>query len=142
MISFGERMQLPSYVRVIASWLTATLVAVAITGLLVWLGVNSTTAGMVFLVLVVWFAAQAGIWLALYVALLCAVAFDYFFLLPFRTLQIVGLQQWVAMISFLISCAVVGRVAERARSQARQAEQRRAALMALEMKLYAEGFYV
>jgi len=98
---------------------------VAITSLLVWLGVNSTTAGMVFLVLVVWFAAQAGILLALYVALLCAVAFDYYFLPPVHTLQIVGLQQWVAMISFLLSCLVVGRLAERARSQARQAEQRR-----------------
>jgi two-component system sensor histidine kinase KdpD len=125
MISFGEKMQLPTYARVMARWLAATLVAMTITSLLVWLGVNSTTAGMVFLVLVVWFAAQAGIWLALYVALLCAVAFDYFFLPPVHTLRIVGLQQWVAMISFLLSCAVVGRVAERARGQARQAEQRR-----------------
>jgi two-component system sensor histidine kinase KdpD len=118
-------MQLPSYARVIARWLAATLVAAATTSLLVWLGVNSTTAGMVFLVQVVWFAAQAGIWLALYVALLCAVAFDYYFLPPVHTLQIVGLQQWVAMISFVLSCAVVGRLAERARGQARQAEQRR-----------------
>jgi two-component system sensor histidine kinase KdpD len=123
---FGRNMRLPSYVRVIARWLAATLVAAATTSLLVWLGVNSTTAGMVFLVLVVWYAAQTGIWLALYVALLCAVAFDYYFLPPIHTLQIVGLQQWVAMISFLLSCAVVGRVAERARGQARQAEQRRA----------------
>jgi two-component system sensor histidine kinase KdpD len=118
-------MRLPSYVHVIARWLAATLVAAVTTSLLVWLGVNSTTAGMVFLVLVVWFAAQAGILLALYVALLCAVAFDYYFLPPVHTLQIVGLQQWVAMISFLLSCAVVGRVAERARGQALQAEQRR-----------------
>ena len=123
--SFGGIMRLPSYVHVIARWLAATLVAAVTTSLLVWLGVNSTTAGMVFLVLVVWFAAQAGILLALYVALLCAVAFDYYFLPPVHTLQIVGLQQWVAMISFLLSCAVVGRVAERARGQALQAEQRR-----------------
>jgi len=118
-------MQRHSYPRVITGWLAATLVAVAITSLLVWLGVNSTTAGMVFLVLVVWFAAQTGIWLALYVALLCAVAFDYYFLPPVGTLLLTGVQAWVAMISFLLSCAVVGRVAERARSQARQAEQRR-----------------
>jgi two-component system sensor histidine kinase KdpD len=83
---------------------------------------------MVFLVLVVWFAAQAGIWMALWVALLCAVAFDYFFLPPLHTLQIAGIQQWVAMISFLLSCVVVGRVAERARRKARQAEERRADL--------------
>ena len=123
--SLSEIMQLPSYARDITQWLAATLVAAAITSLLVWLGVNSTTAGMVFLVLVVWFAAQTGIWLALYVALLCAVAFDYYFLPPVHTFQIIGLQQWVAMISFVISCAVVGRLAEQARGQARQAEQRR-----------------
>jgi len=106
-------------------WLAATLVALVTTSLLVGMGANSTTAGMGFLVLVMWFAAQAGILLALYVSLLCAVAFDYFFLPPLHTLQIVGVQQWVAMISFLLSCVVVGRVAERARRQARQADERR-----------------
>jgi len=117
-------MQLPSYARDLSHWLAATLVAVAITSLLAWLGVNSTTAGMVFLVLVVWFAAQTGIWLSLYVALLCAVFFDYFFLPPFHSMRIVGIEAWVAMFSFLLSCMLVGRLAERARSQARQAEQR------------------
>ncbi len=107
-------------------WLAATLMAILAAVALVGLGANSTTAGMVFLVLVVWFAAQAGLWLALYAALLCALAFDYFFLLPYHTLQIVGVQQWVAMISFLLSCVVVGRVAERARRKARQAEERHA----------------
>jgi two-component system sensor histidine kinase KdpD len=118
-------MKLLSYARDITHWLAATLFAVAITSLLVWLGVNSTTAGMVFLVLVVCFAAQTGIRLALYVALLSAVAFDYYFLPPFYSLRIVGIEAWVAMISFLLSCALVGRLAERARGQARQAEQRR-----------------
>ena len=89
-----------------AQWVGATLAAGATTMLLVWLGANSTTAGMVFLVLVVWFAAQVGIWLSLYEAVLCALSFDYFFLLPLHSLRIVGVQQWVAMVSFLFSCAV------------------------------------
>jgi two-component system sensor histidine kinase KdpD len=80
---------------------------------------------MVFLVLVVWSATQAGIWLSLYIALLCALSFDYFFLPPYHTLRLAGAQEWVAMVSFLASCVVVGRVAERARRQADQAEQRR-----------------
>jgi two-component system sensor histidine kinase KdpD len=107
-------------------WLAATLMAALAAALLVGLGANSTTAGMAFLVLVVWFAAQAGIWLALYVALLCALSFDYFFLPPVGTLRLDGIQAWVAMISFLLSCVVMGRVAERARRQARQADERRA----------------
>jgi two-component system sensor histidine kinase KdpD len=111
--------------RQAARWFAATLAAALATALLVWSGVNSTTAGLVFLTLVVLFAAWAGIWLALYVALLCAVSFDYYFLPPFRSLQITGIEAWLAMISFMLSCAVVGRVAERARRQARQAERRR-----------------
>ncbi len=91
-----------------------------------WLGANSTAAGMVFLVLVVWSATQAGIMaLALRRALLCALSFDYFFLLPYRTFRLAGAQAWVAMFSFAACCLVVSRVAELARRQTRQAEQRR-----------------
>ena len=57
-------------------WFVGTLMAALATLLMVWLDANSTTAGMVFLVLVVWVSAQAGIRLSLYVALLCAVSFD------------------------------------------------------------------
>jgi two-component system sensor histidine kinase KdpD len=106
-------------------WVMATLTAVVPTIVLVWTGANSTTAGMVFLVLVVWSAAQAGIWLSFYVAVLCAGFFDYFFLPPVHTFRIIGIQQWVALISFLACCAVAGRLAERARRQAQNAEQRR-----------------
>jgi two-component system sensor histidine kinase KdpD len=80
---------------------------------------------MVFLVLVVWSASQAGIWTSLYVAILCAASFDFFFLPPTHTFRIDGIQQWVALISFLASCVVAGRLAERARRQAQEAEQRR-----------------
>jgi two-component system sensor histidine kinase KdpD len=111
--------------RGILHWSVGTLIAALATFLMVWLGANSTTAGMVFLVLVVWVSAQAGIRLSLYVTLLCAISFDYYFLPPIGTMRLVGAQAWVAMISFLASCVVVGRVAARARSQARQADERR-----------------
>jgi len=116
---------MPSYSWGAARWFGATLVAALATGLLAGLGANSTTAGMAFLVLVVWFAAQTGIRLSLYIAVLCALSFDYFFLPPFRTFRIAGIQGWVAMISFVVSCALVGRVAEMARRQARDANARR-----------------
>ena len=118
-------MDLGSFSRNTARWFAASLSAMLTTFALVWLGVNSTTAGMVFLVLVVWSATQAGISLSLYVAVLCALSFDYFFLPPVRSIEIVGAQQWVAMISFVACCLVVSRVAERARRQTRNAEQRR-----------------
>ena len=111
--------------RGIVHWFVGTTMAVTVTAALVWLGANSTAAGMVFLVLVVWSSTQAGIWLSLYIAVFCALSFDYFFLLPYHTLRIAGGQEWVAMVSFVGSCVVVERVAELARRQTLQAEQRR-----------------
>jgi len=111
--------------RGIVHWIVATAMAALTTAVLVWLHPNSATAGMVYLTLVVWAATQAGLALSLYLALVCAVSFDFFFLLPLHTLQLAGAQQWVDMLAFAASCVVVSRVAERARRQTRQAEQRR-----------------
>jgi two-component system sensor histidine kinase KdpD len=80
---------------------------------------------MVFLLVVVWTATQAGIVVSLYSAILCALSFDYFFLPPIHTFTLAGPQEWVSMVTFAASSLMAGRVAERARRQARQAEQRR-----------------
>jgi two-component system sensor histidine kinase KdpD len=126
MIPVGKSMRVRAYSGHILRWFLATAAAMFTTFLLAWLGANSTTAGMVFLVLVVWSASQAGIVLSLYMAALCAVSFDYYFLPPFHTFRLVGAQAWVAMISFALGCIVVSRLAERARKQATQAVQRQA----------------
>jgi two-component system sensor histidine kinase KdpD len=107
-------------------WLAATGAVALTTFVLVWLGANSTAAGMVFLALVVWWAAQTGVALSIYVAVLSAVLFDYYFLPPLRTLRMNGGPEWVAMLCFGLSCVVVSRLAERARRQTSQAEQRQA----------------
>jgi two-component system sensor histidine kinase KdpD len=111
--------------RGVVHWVVGSMMAALSTLVLVWLGANSTAAGMAFLVLVVWSSTQAGLLLALYIAVLCALSFDFFFLLPYHTLRLAGSQEWVAMFSFVACCLVVVRVAERARRQTRQAEQRR-----------------
>lgn len=119
-------MQARAYSGHILRWFLATATAMFTTFMLAWLGANSTTAGMVFLVLVVWSASQMGIALSLYMAALCALFFDYFFLPPMHTFWLVGAQAWVDMISFALSCVVVSRLAERARQQTLRAEQRQA----------------
>lgn len=106
-------------------WLLATAESGAATFLLLSLHANSTTAGMVYLVLVVGSATLTGVELSLYIAVLCALCFDYFFLPPYHTLWIVGLQQWIDMLTFVAGCLVVSCVAELARRQAAQAERRR-----------------
>ena len=125
-------------------WLGATLAAGFATALMVWLGAGSTEAGLVFLVLVVWIATREGIVVSLFSAIVCSFCFDYFFLPPFHTLRLAGGPEWVAMLSFLASSLVAGRVAERARSQAVQAEQRREDverlyLLSQEMMLYEDA---
>jgi two-component system sensor histidine kinase KdpD len=106
-------------------WLGATLAAVLTTVGLAMTSARETTAGMVFLVVVVVTATQAGLAISLYSALLCAISFDYFFLPPIHTLTLAGPQEWVSIITFAVSSLVAGRVAERARIQKEQAEQRR-----------------
>jgi two-component system sensor histidine kinase KdpD len=111
--------------RGIVHWFVGTLIAVAATLALLSLGADSTTAGIAFLVLVVWSSTQAGQRLALYIAALCALSFNYYFLPPYHTLRLATSQEWVAFFSFIASCVVVNRVAEQERRQKRQAEQRR-----------------
>jgi two-component system, OmpR family, sensor histidine kinase KdpD len=130
--------------RGILHWFVATAIAMLTTLGLDSAGANSTTAGMIFLVIVVWSATQAGIALSVYIALLCAVFFDYFFLLPYHTLWLAGIEQWVVMFSFVASCLVVSRVAETARRQTFQARQRRQDMERLyelsqEMMLYDDA---
>ena len=106
-------------------WLGATLAAALTTVGLGLAHAHPATAGMVFLVVVVVTATQAGLVISLYSAILCALAFDYFFLPPFHTFILAGPQEWVSMFTFAISSLVAGRVAERARKQKDEAEQRR-----------------
>ena len=103
-----------------------TALAVSVSIALSYLHANSTMAGMVFLVLVVWSATRVGKWLSLYIAGLCAFFFDFFFLLPYHTLILQGPQEWVEMLCFMTSCVVVSRLAERERRQTLAAKQRQA----------------
>jgi two-component system sensor histidine kinase KdpD len=144
MISVMNVMEGLSESRGVLHWVVGTLMAALTTILMVWAGASSTAAGMVFLVLVVWSATQAGPRLSLYIAALCAFSFDYFFLPPYGTFRLAGTQEWVAMISFAASSLVVGRVAERARRQTLQAEQRQADVgrlyeLSQEMMLYEDA---
>jgi two-component system, OmpR family, sensor histidine kinase KdpD len=106
-------------------WIGATLVQCFAAFLLVLAGVDEAAAGLVLLTLVVWLSTLGGVAFSLYVAFVSSLFFDYFFISPVRTLQLAGPQEWAGMFCFLASCVVVGRLADRARRQTLQAEQRR-----------------
>jgi two-component system sensor histidine kinase KdpD len=106
-------------------WLLATAITCLVTAVLVLMHADSGTAGILYLVLVVWAATLAGRAVSFYLAVIASFLFDYYFLEPLHSLGLDGLQSWLAMVAFVVSCVIVGRVAERARRQTRQAEQRR-----------------
>ncbi|HEY1578455.1 MAG TPA: ATP-binding protein [Terracidiphilus sp.] len=118
-------MQFKPTARHSLQWLGATLAALLTTVGLGMAHAHPTTAGMIFLVVVVVTATQAGLVVSLYSAVLCAVSFDFFFLPPVHTFILAGPQEWVSMVTFAISSVLAGRVAERARQQKDEAEQRR-----------------
>ncbi len=105
--------------------LLATAITASLTAILLVLQANSSTAGLLYLALVVWCATLAGRAISVYLAILVSFLFDFFFLEPRYTLGLAGFQSWLAMIAFVFCCVVVGRVAERARQQTYQAECRR-----------------
>jgi len=106
-------------------WLFSSSIAALATYMLVALKADPSTAGILYLVLVVWAATLAERALSIYLAVLTSFLFDYCFLPPLHTFGLSGFQAWLAMISFVVACAIVSRVAERARRQTQQAERRR-----------------
>jgi len=111
--------------RTALRWMLSTGIAVLVTYVLVHLKADAATAGILFLVLVVWDATLVGRALSIYLAVIASLLFDYFFLPPLHTFGLSGFQAWLAMIAFVVACVIVSRVAERARRQTQQAEQRR-----------------
>jgi two-component system sensor histidine kinase KdpD len=115
-----------AWFREASRWLLATAITVLITAALVLLHADASTSGILYLVLVVvWSATLAGRAASIYLAVLASLLFDYYFIEPRYSINISDTQGWLAMLAFLVSCIIVGRVAERARRQTRQAEQRR-----------------
>jgi two-component system sensor histidine kinase KdpD len=111
--------------RSLGRWLAATALSALLTALLLGSRANASTAAIVYLVQVVIFAALAGQVSSTYLAVVSAVLFDYYFTDPRHSLIMYNLQDWVSVVAYAGSCLVVGRVAERARRQTRDADRRR-----------------
>ena len=119
------RVEIRRWAELVTQWLGASFTAFATYPLLLWIHADSAAAGLVYLVLIVLFASFAGKAVSVYLAVLSALIFDYFFVSPYGTLNIAGYQSWLSMVAFVLSCVVVSRTADRARRQTRQAQQRR-----------------
>ena len=89
------------------------------------LKVNHTTVALMFLVMVLLISAYWGLRYAVVMAVVATAAFNFFFLPPIGTFTISDPQNWVALIAFLVTALVASDLAERARSEAEGAKQRR-----------------
>src|SRR5581483_3856378 len=89
------------------------------------LHVNPTTVALTFLILVLLASANWGFRLASVVAVVATAIFNFFFLPPLGTFTIADPQNWVALVAFLLTALIASDLAERARREAEQANQRR-----------------
>lgn len=86
--------------------------------------VNPTTVALTFLVLVL-FTSAWSFRIGLITAFAATALFNFFFLPPVGTFTIADPQNWIALLSFLITAVVASNLAERARRQTELAREHR-----------------
>ena len=83
---------------------------------------RTATVALALLLVVVFVADVWGLRPALLASMLAVLAFDYFFLPPFGTLDVANPQDWVALGAFLVTAVTVGQLSDRAKRRAAAAE--------------------
>ena len=84
--------------------------------------INSTTAALALLLIVLFIATRWGSFPALFTSLFAMLCFNFFFLPPFGTLSIAHPDNWVALIAFLATAITVGQLSARVKQRAEEAE--------------------
>lgn len=85
---------------------------------------NPTAVGFTFLLAVLIISAAWGLRYAIFLSVAATLAYNFFFLPPVGTFNIADPQNWVALISFLITAVIGSQLAERARREAESASRR------------------
>ena len=116
----------PRIANRVPRYLIATAAAVVVVSLYrSILHVNQTTAALTFLVLIELAAVRWGLRISLYLSILSAFLYDYYFLPPLHTLIVRDRQDWIALLAFIASAVFISRLSEIARQQAESSEDRR-----------------
>jgi K+-sensing histidine kinase KdpD len=120
----------------IARYVLAALGVIAAAGLLAPFRthINSTTVALALLLVVLFTATIWGSKPALVASAFGMLCFNFFFLPPFGTLTIAALDNWIALIAFLVTAITAGQLSARARRRAEEAETGRREIE----RLYAE----
>ena len=86
--------------------------------------VNQTTVALTFLVLILITASRLRLRYSIYLSLLCAAFYNFFFLPPVGTFTINDPQNWIALAAFLGSSILVSQLSENVHREAATAESR------------------
>src|SRR6476660_7170144 len=86
---------------------------------------NATTVALSFLVVVLFVAASARLWVAVTTSIVAMLAFNFFFLPPVGALVIADPQNWVALFAFLAVSLVASNLSAVARDRTQEAVTRR-----------------
>jgi K+-sensing histidine kinase KdpD len=107
------------------SW-AAALTAIAV-GCVLWAQphANLTTTALVLVLVVTISAIAWGSGPAILTALVSVFCFNFFFIPPIHTFNIVEPQNWIAFVVFVATALAVGQLSSRARNRAHVAEARR-----------------
>jgi two-component system sensor histidine kinase KdpD len=89
-----------------------------------WWHVNETTVALTFMIGILVVAANWGLRHSIYLSILSAAAFNFFFLPPVLTFTVGDGRNWVALLAFLVTGIVASQLAERAQREARISRSR------------------
>jgi two-component system sensor histidine kinase KdpD len=89
------------------------------------LPVNSTTVALVFVLAILAIATRWGLTEAIVSSVLAMLCFNFFFLPPVGTLTIADPQNWVALLTFLITAVVASQLSASVRRRELEASSRR-----------------
>jgi two-component system sensor histidine kinase KdpD len=89
------------------------------------LHVPLSTAGFVYLLIVVGVALAYGIWQATFVSLVAVSCLNYFFIPPIFSFTVADDRDWIALVSFQVCALLVSRLSSREQKMARDANYQR-----------------
>ena len=115
----------PRAIKILLRYVALTAAALLLVELFRKVPANQTTVALSFLMLVLVTASQWRLAYSVYLSVLCALLYNFFFLPPVGRLTIADPQNWVALAAFLCSSVLVSHLAEREHQHAEASEGRR-----------------
>lgn len=106
-------------------YLSSAVLVVMLAALCRSLHANASTAGFTFLLAVLVVSATWGLRCAIFLSLISTLTYNFYFLPPIGTFTIAEPQNWIALITFLLTAVIASQLSERARRETANATSRR-----------------